>query len=139
MELNKIFYLKTVKTNKPGELHFVDNIDKICEQNSFIIKRIFLINNFYDINTNNNKRGLHANLNFDEIIIVNEGCIHIKIINKNKESVEFKLNKNECLYFNRGYWLEFTINNIDTSITVLANEILSVCISEYDFNKFCSW
>jgi hypothetical protein len=134
MELNKIFPLKTVKTLKPGELHFTD----VNEQDPFIIKRLFLLNNFNDLNENNNKRGLHANLNFDEIIIVNEGYIDVKIIKKNKEFIEFRLNKNECLYFSRGYWLEFIIDNSNTSITVFANMIQSESTSMYDFDKFCS-
>jgi hypothetical protein len=147
MELNKIFPLKTVKTSKPGELHFTDvgnfsstlsndEINVSDKQKSFIIKRLFLLNNFYDLNENNNKRGLHANINFDEIIIVNEGYIDVKIIKKNKEEIEFRLNKNECLYFSRGYWLEFIIGNSSTSITVLANVIQSESISMYDFDKF---
>lgn len=133
MELNNIFSLKTIKTSKPGELHFTD-IDI-----PFDTKRIFLINNFNDLTDNNKVRGLHANLNFDEIIIVNEGYIDVKIIKKNKEFIEFRLHKNDCLYFSRGYWLEFTIGNMSTSITVLANMIQSESISMYDFDKFCSW
>jgi len=130
MESNRIISLKTVKNFKTGELHFTDN------NIPFNTKRIFLLNNFYDLTDNNKTRGLHVNLNFDEFIIVNEGYIDVKIIKKNKDIIEFRLNKNECLYFSRGYWLEFIIGTINTSITVLANMIQSESISCYNFEEF---
>lgn len=130
MELNKIFNLKTIKTNKPGELHFTDY------NNNFDIKRIFLINNFNDLTDKNSTRGLHANINFDEIIIVNEGSIKVKIINKNNEENVFLLKKNQCLYFSRGYWLEFSIIDVNTSLTIIANETFETSKSEYDLKTF---
>jgi hypothetical protein len=126
----KKYNFKVVKTNKPGLLNYID-LDL-----NFEVKRIFTLSNFEEINNNNNKRGLHYNINFDEIIIINNGKIELEIINKNNEKIYFNLKKNDIFFFPRNYWLTFEILDITTNITVLSNKTYNESLSCYDFEKF---
>lgn len=79
--------------NKPGILNYINNIN-------FSTKRLFYIDNFNDISSfkeeylnikNINKsRGFHANINFDELLIIIDGEILIKLIDKNLNVTEKK-------------------------------------------------
>lgn len=129
---NKLKF-KTIKTSKPGYLNFTDlEID-------FNIERIFTLTDFDDLSENNNKRGIHYNKNFDEIIIINEGRIEFEITNKKNYKIYFNLEKNDILYFPNNYWLCFTILDKKTNITVLCNKTYCDSISSYDFNEFISY
>lgn len=126
----KKYDLKKVKTLKPGILNYTD-IDQ-----DFKVERIFTITNFDDLNDSNNKRGLHYNINFDEIFIINKGEIYLEIIYKNKEKINFNLKENDIFFFPRGYWLEFTILDKETILTVLCNKKLKESINDYSFENY---
>ena len=115
--------------NKPGILNYINNIH-------FDVKRLFYINSFD--NLENNKRGFHANINFDELLIVLEGTILIKLINQDKNETIKKLNKDEIYFIPRKNWLEYEILDKNTIILVFANEILSKSISIKNHNEFIS-
>jgi hypothetical protein len=67
---------KKIKTeNKPGLLNCINNLN-------FNVKRFFYLNNFDDISIKNYS-GFHVILNFYEFIIVINGSIKIKLIDKN--------------------------------------------------------
>lgn len=132
--LNKhLIKLKTIKTpGKPGVLHFLNNID-------FNTKRLFYIDNFDSSDNSINKiRGFHANINFDEFIIVIDGTLTIKLTDKHEKTTEHIINKNEVLLVPRLNWIEFHVNEDNTKIMVLANEIMSKSISIHDYNTFIS-
>lgn len=138
----KIISIKT--KNKPGILHCLNEIE-------FNTKRLFYIDNFNElndfkneylgINKNliNNKRGLHANINFDELLIIIEGQIEIKLINKEKNIHNQILNKNDYILIHKMNWVEFEIKNEHTIIMVLADEILSKSKSIHNFNEFLNY
>jgi len=121
---------KTIKSSKPGYLNYT-NISL-----NFQIERIFTLDNFNDLNNQNNKRGDHFNKNFDELIIINQGEIEFKVITKTNIHLYFNLNKNDIFYFPRNFWLSFKIINPETIITVLCNKNFENSISCYNFQEF---
>lgn len=135
----KIISIKTL--NKPGILHCLNEIE-------FITKRLFYIDNFNELNDFkneylginntliNNKRGLHANINFNELLIVIEGQIEIKLINQEKYIYNKILNKNDYILIPKMYWIEFEIKNEHTIILVLADEIMKKSKSIHNFDEF---
>jgi dTDP-4-dehydrorhamnose 3,5-epimerase-like enzyme len=84
----------------------------------------------------NSKRGFHANINFNEFMIVLEGEIEIKLIDKNQYEIIKKLAKNEYIYIPKMNWVEFEILNKNTIIFVLADEIMSESKSIFNFDEF---
>lgn len=124
------FNFNKIKTSKPGFLNFIDLDIK------FNVERIFTLTDFEDLNENNNKRGIHYNINFDELIIINEGKIEFEITNKDNMKIYFDLIKNDILYFPNNYWLSFTILDKITNITVLCNKKQTESKSSNDFNEF---
>lgn len=123
--------LSTIKTNgKPGNLNFTDI------SLGFDVKRIFTLNNFYDLLPINNKRGIHVNDNVNELIIVNKGSLKFVIYDKYQNKIEFFLNINEILYLPSQLWLEFYILEKDTDIIVLADRIYKDSISNYNFDSY---
>ena len=125
---NNLLKIKNINTNgKTGILHCLNSIE-------FDIQRMFFID---DMETNN-IRGLHANLNVDEVIIVLSGSIHVKTITKDRHETEKVFHKNEVCYIKRQLWLEFQALDKNTLILVLANEKFSKSFSEYNFDKFIS-
>ena len=130
--LNKqLIKLTTIKTSgKPGILRFLNNID-------FDTKRLFYIDNFDSSNTDKT-RGFHANINFDEFLIVIDGTITVKLIDRFGKITEHIINKDEVLLIPRFNWIEYHITDENTKILVLANEIMSKSISISDYDKFIS-
>lgn len=137
---NNLIIINSIQTeNKPGILNYINNIN-------FSTKRLFYIDNFNDISTfrgeyfdikNINKsRGFHANLNVDELLIIIDGSISIKIIDKNLNIIEKKLIKNNLFYVPRLNWLEFEILDEKTIILVLANEVHNKSNSLFSFDEF---
>ena len=126
----KKYELTKIKTSKPGILNYTDIY------HDFKIERIFTITNFEDLNDNNNKRGLHYNINFDEIIIINKGEIDLEITNKDQQKITFNLKENDIFYFPRGYWLVFKILTSDTIMTVLCNNNINESKSDYSFENY---
>jgi hypothetical protein len=122
--------LTSIKTDKPGILHYLNNI---C----FNTKRIFYIDNFSDISSNN-MRGFHANINFDELLICMDGKINIKLIDTDLNITEKILLKNDIFLIKRMKWIEYKILEENTKIVVLVNEILSKSKSIINFEDFNS-
>jgi hypothetical protein len=117
--------------NKPGILHCINNL-------SFNTKRLFYLDSFGTTNNfeKNNKRGFHANINFDELIIVLNGEIKVKLTDKNLNVTETILNKNDTKIIPRMNWLEYEMIDISSIILVLANEIFGNSISVRDYETF---
>jgi hypothetical protein len=129
--INNLYSLTSISTpNKPGFLNFSDL------PFDFTVKRFFTINNISDLS--NNKRGIHFNSNFDEILIVNNGNINLELINKNNTKIYFHLLKNNFIFISRNLWITYTINSLDTDITVLCNQPFHNSISDYSFDHFLS-
>ena len=137
---NNLLIINSIQTeNKPGILNYINNLN-------FLTKRLFYIDNFNDISSfkeeylnikNVNKsRGFHANINFDELLIIINGEILIKLIDKNLNVTEKKLIKNDLFYVPKLNWLEFEILNEKTIILVLANEVFDKSISVFIFDEF---
>ncbi len=126
--MNKLTSFKT--KNKPGTLHCLNDLN-------FNTKRIFYIDNFEEkLLVNNNKRGLHANINFNEILIILEGEIQITLIDKNCYKIIKNIKKNDYIFIPKMNWIEFSILNNDTIILVLADEIMSKSISIHNYDDF---
>lgn len=137
---NNLLMINSIQTeNKPGILNYINNIN-------FSTKRLFYIDNFNDISSfkeeylnikNINKsRGFHANINFDELLIIIDGEILIKLIDKNLNVTEKKLIKNDLFYVPRLNWLEFKILHEKTIIFALANEVFDKSTSVFSFDEF---
>jgi len=129
---NNLLSVKNIITHKPGILNCINNL---C----FDTKRFFYINNFNELSNENNKRGFHANVNFDELLIVLEGEIHLKSIDSNLNEKNKIIKKNEIYYIPRMNWIEFEILNVNTNIFVMVNEILSKSTSIYNFDDFINY
>ena len=72
---NNLFCINSIKTiNKPGILNCINNFN-------FNLKRFFYFDNFN--NDLEKKRGLHVNINFNEVLLVIKGKVEIKLIDKN--------------------------------------------------------
>lgn len=136
--------IKNIETNgKPGILHCINNL-------SFDCKRFLYFDGFEKLNNFTTeyldvpkypftKRGSHANVNFDEFIVVINGSINIKLIGIDS-SVETKIiGKNETYFVPRMKWLEFEILSDDTIIVAMANEILSKSVSVHNFDDFIKY
>lgn len=118
---------------------------------NFNTKRFFYLDNFnelddfknnyleFDKSLINKKRGLHANINFNELMIVLEGEIKIKLIDKNQFIINKKLIKDEYIYIPKMNWIEFEILSSDTIIIVLVDEIMEKSKSIHDFNEFIKY
>ena len=119
--------IKNIQTQqKSGVLHCVNNVQ-------FDVKRFFYIDSFED---SDNKRGLHANTNCDEVLIIIDGSMRMKLTTKDGNTTEQVFERNQLCYVGRNVWLEFEPIDASTIIMVMANETLEKTISEYDFNKF---
>jgi dTDP-4-amino-4,6-dideoxygalactose transaminase len=128
--INNNLKIKNIETeNKPGILHCINNL-------VFETKRFFYINNFNNILPENNKRGFHANLNFNELIIVIEGTIRITLIDKELNKETTIVDKNNLHYIPKLKWIEYEILNSDTIIMCLVDKNLDDSISINNFDDF---
>ena len=95
--------------------------------------------NFNNLLTENNKRGFHANLNFNELIIVIEGSVKITLIDKNSTKETCIVNKDNLYYVPKLKWIEYEILDKETIILCLVdkdmNESISICNFEEFINK----
>jgi len=124
--INNLTKVQNLKTdNKPGTLNCINNIQ-------FETKRFFYIKDIESLG----KRGLHANLNFDEILIVIQGKIIIKTIDKQMTEKISELSENDIYFIPKMHWLEFEILDKDTILLCLTNKIKEESISENNFDKF---
>jgi hypothetical protein len=132
MENNLLKIKDIITENKPGILHCINNLN-------FETKRFFYINNFNNLLTENNKRGFHANLNFNELIIVIEGSVKITLIDKNSTKETCIVNKDNLYYVAKLKWIEYEILDKETIILCLVdkdmNESISICNFEEFINK----
>jgi hypothetical protein len=99
---------------------------------------MFFINNFKDLLTSENKRGFHANLNFNEFFIVSDGSVELKLISKFNTTITKTLRKNDAFYIPKNNWIEFKILDSNTIIFVLCDKNFESSISEYNFTNFLS-
>ena len=139
---NLIKFKNIITKNKPGILHCINNvnfnmkrlftIDKFDELNEFMIDYFDLKKQDVPINT----RGYHMNSNFNEMLIVLNGKISLKLIDLNMTEKITELGKNEIHFIPKLNWMEFTILDSNTVIIVLADEILSKSESIHDFEVF---
>jgi len=128
---NNLFSFNSIKTiNKPGILNCINNFN-------FNLKRFFYFDNFN--NDLEKKRGLHVNINFNEVFLVIKGKVEIKLIDKNLNETISLLQKNDIKYIPKMHWLEFKILEIDTVILVLVDEILSKSKSIYNYEEFINF
>jgi dTDP-4-amino-4,6-dideoxygalactose transaminase len=124
-----------VRTDKTGLLHCINNFN-------FDTKRFFYVNFNENIIINNEatfKRGFHANVNFNEFIIVIEGGIKIKIMNKKLLEHEFIINKNETFYVPTMNWIEYEALTKNTIIMCLTDKSKSDSESIHDINEFINF
>ena len=137
---NEIHKMKKIKTSgKPGMLHCINSMH-------FNTKRIFYVNDFQELNEfsnfylgtekSNDVRGLHANLNFDEFMIVMNGKIKISLTDKQNNTYTYILKQDDCIFIPRMRWIEYIILNHDTNIMVMANETMKNSISEFNKEVF---
>ena len=61
---------------------------------------ITYLDDFSSMNNENNKRGFHANINFDELMFIVNGSVNVKLIDKSLNIIEKTISKNG--YENRG-------------------------------------
>jgi dTDP-4-amino-4,6-dideoxygalactose transaminase len=129
---NNLVKLKTfLRNDKPGILHCTNNFN-------FDVKRYFYVNFKENVLENNvsTKRGLHANVNFNEFIIVIEGSIKVKLIDKNLQKEEFIINKNETFYVSKMKWIEYEALKSDTIIFCLVDKTKNDSLCIYNFEEF---
>ena len=117
---------------KPGVLHHLNGID-------FPFKRIFYLDSFDKVNSNFDKRGFHANMNCDELLMVIKGKIEVKLTSQEQKEFSFTLEKNQTLNLPKKYWIEYTILDPSSIILVLASETMSETISICDFKNFINY
>ena len=109
--VNNLIKVKVIKTdNKPGTLNCINNIQ-------FDTKRCFYIK---DIDKEG-KRGLHANLNFDEVLIIIKGKINLKIINKQLVEESIELNAEDIYFIPKLHWIEFEFLDKNSILLCLTN------------------
>jgi dTDP-4-amino-4,6-dideoxygalactose transaminase len=125
----KDMIITKVDNSKLGKLHCINSL------NFSPVKRIFYIDGFENI-VLPIKRGNHAIINFREFLIIMEGEIKMKIINKNNEIKEFILTKNDTYLIEENSWIEYEVNNNNTKIMVLCDKEYNESIFENDFYIF---
>ena len=85
---NSLVTIKEIKTeNKPGILNYINNIN-------FNTKRFFYVDKFDDLSQDNNKRGYHYNINFNELLCFfhyhpSVWQLHIHFMNVSNTSTKF--------------------------------------------------
>jgi oxalate decarboxylase/phosphoglucose isomerase-like protein (cupin superfamily) len=116
---------KTIK--KPHYLEFEKhhpNDDKLVnisvaeffEKYNITIKRIY----FIETDNNKSKRGNHAHINQDQILILQEGFAKLVLTNSNGKKIRLEINKTPLLV-PAGYWIELFMSE-NTKIMCLASQ-----------------
>lgn len=91
--------------------------------NSFDTKRIFLVTNCGDLDKHNKFRGLHSNPEFNELIIMSSGQIHICLTYATNH-YEYICDPGDCVFIPKKYYMTIEIKNKNTQYTVLCDEML---------------
>ena len=123
---NNLLRIKNIRLkHKTGILHALNSID-------FETKRFFYVNEM----EKNKIRGLHANTNFDEVIIIISGRVFIKLITKDNNVKEQIYEENQICFVKKNIWLEYQSIEKNTVLFVLCNKKLELSESENNFDKF---
>lgn len=129
MEKN-LLKIKDIETaSKDGILHCVNNI-------IFDTQRFFYIDSFKN---NNLVRGLHANVNFNELMIIINGTVNIKTVDQNKNEELRVLNKGDVFYISEMKWIVFEASDKDTVIFCLTDKNINDSVSIYNFDDFINY
>jgi mannose-6-phosphate isomerase-like protein (cupin superfamily) len=120
---------------KSIEIESKDGILNCLNNMNFDVKRFFYIDQFKN-KDNYSKRGLHVNLNFNEFIIIIEGSIRLKLIDKNREEKIIILKKNDTYYIPSMYWIEFDILDLNTVLLCFTDKSLNDSVSLHNFEEF---
>jgi len=127
--INNLLKIKDITTEKkPGTLHYINNL-------KFDTRRILYINNFNNL-SENNTRGFHANLNFNELILVMEGSVILTLIDKELKKDITIVNKDNLYYIPKLNWIEIEILDNNTTILCLADRNINESVSIYNFKEF---
>ena len=147
--INNFFLKKNLLNLIPIETKNKIGVLNCINQINFSTKRIFYIDGFsmvsefnkeyFDNQNINSKRGLHANINFDELLIIIDGEILMNMTDKDSKKITKNLKKNDIFYVPRMNWIEFEILNEKTIIFVLANENIENSKSIHNFNEFINF
>jgi dTDP-4-amino-4,6-dideoxygalactose transaminase len=129
MEKNLLKIKDIETTSKDGILHCVNNI-------IFDTQRFFYIDSFKN---NNFVRGLHANINFNELMIIINGTVNIKLIDQHKIEETRVLNKGDIFYISQMKWIEFEALSEDTVIFCLTDKNINDSISIHNFDDFINY
>ena len=114
-----------ITENKPGILHCINDIN-------FETKRFFYVNNL----KKHDKRGFHSNINYNELIIVIEGSIKLKLIDKELKEENIILNKDNTYYISKLKWLEYEILENNTIILCLVDKNINESVTITNFEDF---
>lgn len=116
--------------SKPGLLHCVNDIQ-------FDMRRIFYVDTFTDADSTK-KRGFHANLNFNECILVQNGSIQIELTNCMNQTAAHTIQKGEVFFVPIGYWIEYSTQDPATVMVVLADKSMADTRCVYTKEEFIS-
>lgn len=123
--------VKTIRVeDKNGDLNCINNFH-------FDVKRFFYVNNF-DLENKSPIRGLHANLNFNELMLIISGAVRVNLEDKEGNKLQKVINKNETIFIPKMNWIEYEILEKDTVVLVFADQILENSMSERSYNSFIS-
>ena len=129
MENNLLKIKNIITENKPGVLNCINNLN-------FETKRFFYINNFNNLLPENNKRGFHVNINFNELIIVIEGSIRITLTDKYLNTETSIVNKDSLYYIPKLKWIEYEILENNTIMLCLVDKEINESVSVNNFDEF---
>jgi dTDP-4-amino-4,6-dideoxygalactose transaminase len=129
MENNLLKIKNIITENKPGVLNCINNLN-------FETKRFFYINNFNNLLPENNKRGFHVNINFNELIIVIEGSIRITLTDKYLNTETSIVNNDSLYYIPKLKWIEYEILENNTIMLCLVDKEINESVSVNNFDEF---
>jgi dTDP-4-amino-4,6-dideoxygalactose transaminase len=123
--------IKTIRVeDKNGDLHCMNNFH-------FDVKRFFYVNNF-DLENKSPVRGLHANVTFNELMVILSGSVKVTLTEKDGITKKEKLVKaNETCFIPKMRWIEYEILEANTVVLVFADQAIEDSVSERNFEKFC--
>jgi dTDP-4-amino-4,6-dideoxygalactose transaminase len=112
--------------SKPGLLHCINDIQ-------FDTRRIFYVDSFNEHDCSK-KRGFHANVNFNECIVIQNGSVEVELTNCMDQATTHTVQKGEVFYVPIGYWIEYSTQDPTTVMLVLADKSIeeTACIYNKD-------
>jgi homogentisate 1,2-dioxygenase len=106
--------LSTVKTKKPGKLHW-SNLPE-----AFDCQRILILSDFSDLTETNKERGNHANPDCNELLFIVQGKANISL-ESGEEKHLFTCCKNDYVMIPKNYYLNIEIIHKNTVCFVLCD------------------